>query len=195
MGCCKSLVVVVTSHLSLSKLRRRSTSLTHAEITQLQIIFAGIPEHCRDTILSLPARQLLNLYQYHMMALYHGLQKEWKLSISCEQRVIKGLQALLPTDKDHYIFFNFYSVLSASFLALGALQQAVEGLHLALAILLKHTPVDYKTISIHYYHLANAYKALHNSRASAQCLSKAIETSRLRTDPRQTYIPILETDI
>ncbi|CAF1633562.1 unnamed protein product [Adineta ricciae] len=191
MGCCEGLPTVA----SLIKFRRRTTSLTHADITQLQIIFAGIPEHSRQVILNLPARQLLSLYQYHMMALYHGLQKEWQSAIYCEQRVIKGLQALLPTDKDHYIFFNFYSVLSASFLALGALQKAIEVLHIALAILLKHTPTDYKTISVHYYHLANAYKALHDSRASAQYLTKAVEAARLRSDSSRTYAAVLETDL
>lgn len=156
---------------------------------------SAIPDHCREALLGLPARQLLSLYQCHMMALYHGLQKEWQLAISCEQRVIKGLQALLPADKDHYIFFNFYSILSASFLALGALQQAVESLHIAIAILLKHTPMDYKTICVHYYHLANAYKALHNSQASIYYLSKAMETARRRNDSHQRYIPILETEL
>ena len=195
MGCCQS-----SSHIDSSCLHSAASSgafsfLTQAEMLQLEILLSRIPNHCREAIINLPARQLLNLYQYHTLALYHGLHKQWSHAISYEKRAIKGLQVLLPKDKDHFIFYNFYSILSASFLALGGLQVAVEGIHITLAILLKHTPMDYQTISIHYYHLANVYKAIQNSKATAQYLTKAIEIARLSNDVDQEYISMLETEL
>jgi tetratricopeptide (TPR) repeat protein len=149
---------------------------------QLETLLSGIPNHGREAIINLPVHQLLTLYQYHTMALYHGAQREWQHAISYEQRAIKGLQLLLPTDKDHS-------------LALGGLQVAIEGIHIALAILLKHTPMDYKTISIHYYNLANVYKALKNLKSTAQYLTKAIETAQLIHDLDEKYILMLETEL
>ena len=81
--------------------------LTEAERIQFETIISGIPVHCRQIIHNLPPRQLLNFYQYHTMAIQHGLRKEWPLSISYEHRALKGLQTLLPTQKDHYIFLIF----------------------------------------------------------------------------------------
>src|ERR1700722_7607773 len=105
MGCCKS-----APDITISCLHRTNSALIQAEMIELEAFLSGIPDHCQEAIVNLPARQLSNLYQYHKMALYHGLQREWSVAISYEQRVIKGLQALLPTDKDHYIFFNFYNI-------------------------------------------------------------------------------------
>ncbi|CAF1271514.1 unnamed protein product [Adineta steineri] len=192
MGCCKSLPNI-TCDFRLHKIK--SSCLTHNEIIQFEALLSEIPDHCRQAIINLPIRQLLNIYQYHIRALDYGLQKEWQLVIAFEQRVIKRLQVLLPTDKDHYIFFNFYNVLSASFLALGALQLAIEGLHIALVILLKHTPTDYKTISMHYYHIANVYKILYDLKTMIQYLTKAIEIARLINDLDQEYIVKLETEL
>jgi tetratricopeptide (TPR) repeat protein len=195
MGCCRS-----SSEISASRLHRTNSagafsSLTQAEMLQLDTLLSGIPNHGRQAIINLPVHQLLNLYQYHTMALYHAAQREWQHAISYEHRAIKGLQVMLPTDKDHYIFFNCYKILSASFLALGELQVAIEGIHTALAILLKHTPMDYKTISTHYYNLANVYKALKNLKSTAQYLTKAIETAQLIHDLDEKYILMLETEL
>ncbi len=169
--------------------------LTEAERIQFETILSGIPVHCRQIILNLPPRQLLNFYQYHTMAIQHGLRKEWPLSISYEHRALKGLQTLLPTQKDHYIFFNFYTVLSASFLALGEFEVAIEGLYLALAIVLKYTPMDYRTISGYYHHLAKVFTIVHDWKAATHYLIKATYTARLMNDLDQEYIDILETEL
>ncbi len=190
MGCCKS-----SPDIGISRLYPTNSTLNQIEMRQLEALLSGIPHHCREDIMKLPVRQLLNHYQYHKMAVYHGLRKEWSLAISYEYRVIKGLQTLLPTEKDHYIFFHFYSILSASFLALGELEVAIEGIHIALAILLKHTPMDYKTISHHYYYLANVYITLQDWKVTAQYLIKAIETARLMNELDQDYIHLLETEL
>ncbi|CAF4653708.1 unnamed protein product [Rotaria sp. Silwood1] len=163
-------------------------------MVQLGTLLSKIPDHYQEAIINLPVRKLLNFYHYHLMALYYGQQRQWLLAVLCEQHVIKGLQALMPTEKDHYIFFNFYSVLSACLLALGEIQTAIEGLHITLSILLKHTPMDYKTISNHYYHLANVYKIIPNWEAASQYITKAIELARLSNDLDQEYIHILETN-
>ncbi|CAF2376029.1 unnamed protein product [Rotaria sp. Silwood2] len=194
MGCCKSSLCIDTLYLHRSNSTRIFSSFTQAEIVQLATLLSKIPDHCQEAIINLPARKLLNLYQYHLMALHHGLQREWLLAVSCEQHVINGLQALMPTEKDHYIFFHFYSVLSACFLALGEIQTAIEGLNITLAILLKYTPMDYETISNHYCHLANVYKIIQNWEAATQCITKAIEIARLSNDLDQEYMRILETN-
>jgi len=195
MGCCKSPSDIGIARLHQTNSARTNSPLTQAEIAQLETFLSGIPDHCREPIIILPARQLLNLYQDHKKALYHALQREWSLAISYEYRVIKALQTRLSPDKDHYIFFNFYSILSASFLALGELEAAIEGIHIALAILLKHTPMDYKTISNHYYHLANAYRALNDWKATTHYLIKAIETAWLSNGFDQEYIRMLQTEL
>jgi hypothetical protein len=195
MGCCKSLLNIGSSRFHSNNSTRASSALSQAEMTQLETLLSGIPDHCREAIINLPARQLLNLYQYHTIALYHGLQREWQIVILYELDVIKGFQALLPMNKDHYIFLNFYSILSASFLALGELQAAIEGIHSALVILLKHTPTDYTTISNHYCYLAEAYKAKQNWESTAEYLTKAIDTPQLKNDLDQEYIRTLETEL
>jgi tetratricopeptide (TPR) repeat protein len=195
MGCCKSSSDIGIARLHRTNSVHANSPLTQTEMAQLEKFLSSIPNHCRQPIINLPKRQLLNFCRYHKMALNHSLRKEWSLAISYEYRVIKGLQLLLPNDKDHYIFFNFYSILSASYLALGELEAAIEGIHIALAILLKHTPMDYKTISIHYYNLANVYKALKNLKATAQYLTKAIETAQLSHDVDGKYILMLETEL
>jgi tetratricopeptide (TPR) repeat protein len=164
-------------------------------MTQLETLLSEIPEHCREAIIKLPVRELLNLYQYHTAASHHGLQKQWQIAIAYEQHAIKGFQALLPTNRDHYIFFNFYSILSALFLGLGEVQAAIEGIYISLAILLIHTPMDYPTISNHYYYLAEAYQCKQNWKSTAQYLAKAIETARLSNDLDQEYIRTLETKL
>jgi hypothetical protein len=195
MGCCKSFPDVGNIPLQRQNSIRANLPLTQAEMAQLEIFLSDIPDHCQQPIINLPPRQLLNSYQYHKMALYYGSQKEWSLAISYEHRVIKGFQALLPTNKDHYIFFKFYSTLSAFFLAVGELQSAIEGIHIALAILLKHTPTDYKTLSNHYYYLSNAYKASEDWKATAQYLIIAIEVARLRDDLDPKFIPMLKIEL
>lgn len=196
MGCCKSSADTSASCLHPTNSPDGFSFLTQAEMVQLETLLSRIPDHCREPIINLPVRQLLNLYQHHMMALHHGLKRQWQQAISYEHRAIKGFQVLLPTNKDHYIFLDFYNILSASCLALGELQAATEWIHIALAILLKHTPKDYKTISTHYFYLANTYKVLQNSKAMAEYLAKAIETARLsNNDLVQEYIPMLETEL
>jgi hypothetical protein len=195
MGCCKSSLDIEILHLNSTNSARIDSTLTQTETKQLEIFLSEIPDHCRQIIVNLPARQLLNFYQYHTMALQHGLKREWSLAISYEHRVLKGLQTLLPTQKDHYIFFYFYTVLSASFLALGEFEAAIEGLYIALAILLKYTPMDYRTISGYYRHLANAFRILQEWKATAYYLIKAIATARLMTDFDQEYIGILEAEL
>ncbi|CAF3546024.1 unnamed protein product [Rotaria sordida] len=194
MGCCKSSLYINTLRSHRSNSTRISSSFTQTEMIQLGTILSNIPDHYQEAIINLPARKLLNFYQYHLMALYYGLQREWLLAIVCEQYAIKGLQALMPTEKDHYIFFNFYSVLSACFLALGEIETAIKGLHITLDILLKHTPMDYKTISNHYYHLGNAYRTIQNWEAALQSLTQAIEIAQLSNDLDQEYIHNLEAN-
>ncbi len=195
MGCCRSSPDIDIARLHRINSIRTNSPLTQTEMEQLENFLSSIPNHCRQTIINLPKRQLLNFCQYHKMALYHSLRKEWRLAISYEYRVIKRLQLLLPTNKDHYIFFNFYIMLSASYLALGELESAIEGIHIALAILLKHTPMDYKTISNNYYHLANAYKISQNWKLATRYLILAIETARLGNDLDQEFISMLETEL
>lgn len=194
MGCCKSSLYISDSRFYSLNAMRNSSSFTQTEMLQLGILLSAVPDHCQEAIISLPARKLLNLYKYHLMALYHGLHREWSVAIAYEQRVIKGLQVLMPNEKDHYIFFHFYSVLSACFLALGELHAAIEGIETALAILLKHTPTDYKTISCHYYHLANVYKNDQNWAAAANYLTQAIKTARFINDLDLEFIYALETE-
>ncbi len=195
MGCCKSSSDIGIARLHRTNSVHANSPLTQTEMAQLEKFLSSIPNHCRQPIINLPKRQLLNFCRYHKMALNHSLRKEWSLAISYEYRVIKGLQLLLPNHKDHYIFFNFYSILSASYLALGELEAAIEGIHIALAILLKHTPMDYKTISNNYYHLANAYKVSQNWKATGQYLILAIETARHGNDLDQDFIPMLKTEL
>jgi hypothetical protein len=195
MGCCKSSPDIRSLRLNLTNAIRINSSLTQTEMMQLEAFLSGIPDHCRQIIVNLPPRQLLTFYQYHTMALQHGLKREWSLAISYEHRVIKGLQALLPTAKDHYVFFNYYTVLSASFLALGELEAAIEGILIALAILLKHTPMDYRTISKYYHYLANVFTSLQEWKATVYYLTKAIEIARFMTDLDQEYIDMLEAEL
>lgn len=195
MGCCKSSPNIATACLNEMNSISVNSSLTQDEMVQLETFLSEIPDHCRQLVSSLPERHLFSFYQYHNMAIYHGLQKEWSLAISYEHRVLRGLHTLLPKDRDHYIFFNFYSVLSASFLALGELEAAIEGIHITLAILLKHTPTDYYTISNHYYHLAGAYKVSCDWKATAHYLTVAIETARCMDDLDQEFISKLENEL
>ncbi|CAF3399741.1 unnamed protein product [Rotaria socialis] len=195
MGCCKSCLHIDGAQFNSLNLTRVSSSFTQDEIIQLGTFLSEIPDHCQEAIINLPVRQLLTFYQYHLMALYHGLQREWLFAISYEQCLIKGLRALMPTEKDHYIFCNFYGVLSASFLALGEIHTAIEGIQIALAILLKHTLNDHKKISYHYYHLANAYKRIKHCKEAAECFVKAIEIARLSNEIDEEYVDMLETDL
>lgn len=190
MGCCKS-----SPNQQKKNSLIKNSSLTKDQMNQLETFLSEIPDHCRSSITNIPARQLFIFYQCHTIAKQHGKQKEWSLAISYERCAIKGLQSLLPKDKDHYIFYNFYSILSASLLALGELEAAIEGIHITLAILLKHTPMNYNTISNHYYHLANAYKILHDWKATAQYLQKALELTRLIDDPDEEFLQKVETEL
>ncbi|CAF4276261.1 unnamed protein product, partial [Rotaria magnacalcarata] len=78
---------------------------------------------------------------------------------------------------------------------LGEIQTAIEGIQIALAILLKHTPNDHKKISYHYYHLANTYKRIRHCKEAAECFIKAIEMARLSNEIDEEYVDMLETDL
>lgn len=194
MGCCKSCLYYSSTTLIPWNSNHFFSSFTQAEMIQLGSLLSEMPDHCHEAITNLPIRQLLNLYQYHLMAYHYGLQKEWLFTISYEQRVIKGLQTLMPNEKDHYIFFKFHSVLSAAFLAIGEISTAIEGIQTVLHILLKHTPNDHLTISSHYYYLANAHRVMKNWAISAQYFKKAVETARLSDETDQAYVNMLETE-
>ena len=194
-GCCTSSANVRILHWDPIKSVRIDLSLSEAAITELRIFLSEIPDHCRPMISKLPAGQLYNVYQDHKMALNHGLKKNWSQAIFYEHRAIKGLQTLLPMQKDHYIFFHFYNVLSAASLALGEVESAIEGIHIALAILLKYTPMDYRAISRHYHYLATIFKGLEDWRGAVKYLIKAIETARLITDFDSDYNQMLEMEL
>lgn len=194
-GCCTRSANVRTMHWDPIKSVRIDSSFSEAAITELRIFLSEIPDHCRPIINKLPVRQLYNVYQNHKMALNYGLKKNWSLAIFYEHRAIKGLQTLLPMHKDHYIFFHFYNVLSAASLALGEVESAIEGIHITLAILLKHTPMDYQAISRHYHYLAIIFKGLQDWRGAVKYLIKAIKTARLITDFDPDYNQMLEMEL
>jgi hypothetical protein len=176
MGCCKSSPDVGASYLHPNSVHA-SSPLTQVELMQLGKILAETPEHCGEAILNVPSRQLLNLFQCHMMAIYHGSGREWQLALLCETQVTVGLKVLLPNGKNDHIFFNIYNTLSACYFALSELQAAIGGTKIAFAILLKHTPMDYTKLTDMYWHLGEVYKIEQKWKATAYYLTKAIETA------------------
>lgn len=189
MGCSCARLPLVKSIQSFNP------SLTEGEKAELEIFLSEIPEHCREIINNLPTRQLFRVYRYHRMALNDGLKRNWSLAIFSEHRALRRLQILLPRQKDHFLFFYLYHVLSASYLALGELESAIESIQIALAILLKHTPMNYQAISKYYYYLAIAFKGIRDWRTTVKYLIKAIEVAELITDLDAEYIPKLENEL
>lgn len=193
--CCTRSANVKIMHWDPIKSVRIDLSLSEAAISELRIFVSEIPDHCRPIINKLPAGQLYNAYRSHKKALNYGLKKNWSSAIFYEHRAIRRLQTLLPRHKDHYVFFHLYNVLSAASLALGEVESAIEGIHITLAILLKHTPMDYRAISIRYHYLAIIFKGLEDWRGVVKYLTKAIETARLIADFDSDYNQMLEIEL
>lgn len=170
-------------------------SLTQHEKVQLETFLFYVPNDCQQTIVNLSKRDLLNLIRKHRMAVYCSLKKDWSLAIYYERQAIKRLQTLLPNEKDHYIFYIFYNILSAAFLALGQFESAIEGIQLALIILLKHTPTEYRIISNHYFYLAYMYNNLQDWQLAMEYFCKAIETGQYIEPFDQDLICMLENEL
>jgi tetratricopeptide (TPR) repeat protein len=189
MGCCKS-----SPDNGISTLFSINVSSSHtAEATMFREVVNQIPVHCRQTIINLPTNLFLHAYQYHLIANYHLRRGEFRTAIISESQAIRNLEALLPDHKDHFIFVDMYNTLSLCLSLVGAVSAAIEGNHMALAILLKHTPTDYAAISTQHFQLSSCYLKVGACGQAIEYLRKAIEIARLSNEPNREDIQMLET--
>jgi hypothetical protein len=183
MGCCESSPAIDDFSLS---------SVTPVERMTFEHIISQIPVHCRQEIINLPVQPFLRIYQYHLEAIWFIARNEFHLAMLRELQAIEGLRTLLSHCKDHFIFSDFYTILSASFIRSGNVESAIETAQISLIILVKHTPTDHKNISVTYATLALYHRLAKESRAAELCAMKAIERARLTNELSQQDISTLE---
>jgi hypothetical protein len=196
MGCCESLPNDVISLSPITNPNHVSSSLplTPGEQVLFQQILTKIPVHCREAIVNLPGKQFLKIYQCHLIAKNYFQRNEYRLASISESEAIKGMESLLPAQKDHFIFIDMYNILTMCTVALGLLSVAIESSEFALAISLKHTPTNYTAISEQYFQLSVLFKLGSSWRTAAGHLTRAIELERLSNAPNQERIHAFEAD-
>jgi hypothetical protein len=192
MGCCESTASDEVSSLATPNTTATSSYFTPIEMMLLQMLMTKLPNHCRQTIIDIPPRKVLNALQHHINAQHHILRKEYPLAILCESKAISEFQALIPNHQDHFIFVDLYNTMIKSLANSGLFQASLGACQIVLNILLRDTPTDYKAINITYSFLYQIYERRQAWRAAFICMTKAIETARLCHSPNQEGICSLE---
>jgi hypothetical protein len=183
MGCCES---------SPNDVDHSSSSVTSNERMAFEKLLATMPANCRQQLRDLPVRRVLDVYEFHLTAMFFAIRKEYFLAIFNEMIAIQELKQMLPRHEDHFMFTNMYKVLCECYYAIGHLEQAAEAGEIGVTIVLKHTPTDYKNISLQYYRLVQLYIILNKWQQTEQCIMKAIETGRQSSELPQAFIQGLE---
>lgn len=183
MGCCES---------SQNGSGSSSSPVSSEESTVFEQILSSIPAHCRKHLRSLPIRRFLDVYEFHLAAMCHVIRKEYLLAAFSEIIAIQELKLMLPRHKDHFIFADMYRVLCACYFEIGNLERAGELGEIIVAIMLKHTPIDYTYISLQYYRLSEAYMVREKWQKTEEYIVKAIEIGRFSNELPPTFIQGLE---
>ncbi|CAF3077815.1 unnamed protein product [Rotaria socialis] len=172
-----------------------SSSLTIVEQIEVEKILSAIPQHCRQTIANFPSRQLLNIYQRHFLAKYYIGQENFVCAIAHEYRVAKELEVLMGNDEDHFIYIDIYNVMSKCLMKHNAIPTATQLSRSAMALLLKHTPMDQAAISTQYANLAVIYQVQKDWANANYCLKEAINTAQKIDQPDHQYIQLLQKNL
>jgi tetratricopeptide (TPR) repeat protein len=182
MGCCKSFPNNVG----------QSSSVILIDIMAFEKILSLMPVDCRQQLKNLPLRRFLDTYDFHLAAVFYAIRKKYFLAIFNELLAIKELKLMLPHHEDHFIFANMYQVLCECYFQIYNPELAAEAGEIAVSIMLKHTPTDYKKISLQYYQLAKLYMIQDQWQKTEQYIVKAIEIGRLSNELPQGFIQALE---
>ena len=165
------------------------------EGTALKQILDGIPLHCREPIIHLPRKQVLDVHRHHILAICHLQKQEIVAASQNELQAIKRLKTLLPQNKDHYLFMEMYCVLSECLFKLDQIPDAFVACKNALELLLAYTPTDYEELSIIYNRLGQCCKAQHTWTDAIGYLTRAIASMRQCSTPNEKSILIVQNDI
>jgi tetratricopeptide (TPR) repeat protein len=184
MGCCES----YSNNAGVSY-----SSVTQNERAMFDRILSRIPIECRQEIINLiPVKRFLTAYQYHLQALDYLQRNEYLLAVVYERVAVQNMLRLLPYHDDHFIFVDMYKLLSVCLLETGYIELSIKSRQMALNIILKYTPTDYRAINEQYFQLAFFYLCAGICKAAERCFIKTIEIARLCIELHQDYIQKVE---
>ncbi|CAF1290232.1 unnamed protein product [Adineta ricciae] len=157
-----------------------------------QRVLATIPNQFRQEIANLPAREFLDAYEYHAIAVLNYQRKDYDLARLIETLAISKLEILLPQNKDHWIFMELYKILATCAILSAHVPTAIHAHQSVLHILMKYTPTDYVVIAEEYYKLSIIYKVFKDYRGSIDYLTRAIESAQSSEQADAEWIRTME---